>query len=61
LIHAFTSDAAAIFHVPLITAFLARRLGRSFWKWFAIGCVLPFVSVFILLLLPEIKSGETTV
>lgn len=44
---------AIFFLVPLISANLARRLGRSFGVWFALGCVLPFVSVFILLLLPD--------
>jgi hypothetical protein len=47
-----------IFCVPLTSAFFARSLGRSFWKWFAIGCVLPLVSVFILWFLPEVKQGE---
>jgi len=47
-----------VFGVPLITAFCARRFGRSFWKWFAIGCVLPIVSVYILLLLPEPKKEK---
>jgi hypothetical protein len=41
------------FLVPLISAFLAKRLGRSFKVWFLLGCVLPFISVFILLMLPE--------
>ncbi|MCX6311949.1 MAG: hypothetical protein NT084_09990 [Bacteroidetes bacterium] len=44
---------ATIFGVPMITAFCAHRFGRPFWKWFAIGCVLPLVSVFIVLMLPE--------
>jgi hypothetical protein len=47
-----------LFFVPLTTAFFARSLGRSFWKWFAIGCVLPLVSVFILWFLPEVKQKE---
>jgi hypothetical protein len=42
--------------VPLIPAFLARRLGRSFAWWFIIGCVLPIVAVFILLGLPDLSE-----
>ena len=45
-----------IFGVPLITAFYARRFGRSFKIWFVMGCMLPLISVFILLLLPEPKK-----
>jgi hypothetical protein len=45
-----------IFGVPLITAFCARRFGRSFKIWFVMGCMLPLISVFILLLLPEPKK-----
>ncbi|MDQ3108904.1 MAG: hypothetical protein M3R17_03325 [Bacteroidota bacterium] len=47
-----------LFFVPLTSAFFACSLGRSFWKWFAIGCVLPLVSVFILWFLPEIKEKK---
>ncbi|GAB3586076.1 hypothetical protein [Hymenobacter daeguensis] len=32
-----------------ITGYIAYNYGRSFWRWFAIGMVLPFVSVFIAL------------
>jgi len=42
--------------VPLITAFFARSQGRPFWKWYAVGCVLPLVSVFILFFLDEKKA-----
>jgi hypothetical protein len=48
-----------LFCVPLTSAFLAKKMGRSFWRWFAMGCVLPFISVFILLLLPEAKPAST--
>lgn len=50
---------SVIFGVPMITAFCARRFGRSFKLWFVIGCILPFISVFILLLLPELKTEES--
>ncbi|MFN8714358.1 MAG: hypothetical protein ACK5Z2_16035 [Bacteroidota bacterium] len=48
---------SVFFLVPLISAFLAKRMGRSFRVWFLLGCVLPFISVFILLLLPEKESA----
>ena len=32
-----------------ITGYIAYNYGRSFWRWFVIGMVLPFVSVFIAL------------
>lgn len=32
-----------------ITGYIAYNYGRSFWRWFALGLVLPFVSVFIAL------------
>ncbi|MCU0434451.1 MAG: hypothetical protein MUC87_13440 [Bacteroidia bacterium] len=46
---------SVFFLIPLIAAFLAKRLGRSFAIWFGIGCVLPIIAVFILLMLPEKK------
>jgi fucose permease len=52
---------AFFFLVPLTAAFLAKRLGRSFAIWFGIGCVLPIVAVFILLLLPEKKEALTEI
>ena len=32
-----------------ITGYVAYNYGRSFWRWFGLGLVLPFVSVFIIL------------
>ncbi|MBO2008097.1 hypothetical protein [Hymenobacter negativus] len=32
-----------------ITGYIAYNYGRSFWRWFGIGLLLPFVSVFIAL------------
>jgi MFS family permease len=45
---------ALIFTVSLlvfapITGYIAYNYGRSFWRWFGLGLVLPFVSVFIAL------------
>ena len=32
-----------------ITGYIAYNYRRSFWRWFGLGMVLPFVSVFIIL------------
>lgn len=32
-----------------ITGYIAYNYGRSFWRWFALGLVVPFFSVFIAL------------
>ncbi|WP_400190605.1 hypothetical protein [Hymenobacter sp. B81] len=37
--------------LPLVTGYCARSYDRSFWLWFALGCVLPIVSFFVLLAL----------
>lgn len=39
---------AALVFAP-ITGYIAYSYGRSFWRWFGVGMVLPFVSVFIAL------------
>ena len=32
-----------------ITGYIAYNYGRSFWRWFGLGLLLPFASVFIAL------------
>ena len=32
-----------------ITGYIAYNYGRSFWRWFAFGLVVPFFSVFVAL------------
>jgi hypothetical protein len=32
-----------------ITGYIAASHGRSFWRWFGLGMVLPFFSVFVAL------------
>ena len=50
--------SSIFFMPPLITALFARSLGRRFWVWFIIGCILPFISVFVLAFMPvkDIKN-----
>jgi MFS family permease len=33
-----------------LTGYIADSHGRSFWRWFGLGAILPFVSVFVVLL-----------
>lgn len=44
---------AFLLSIPLLCAYYAHSRGRSFALWFFIGCALPIVSYFILLLLPD--------
>ena len=37
--------------LPLVTGYCAASYGRSFWWWFALGWLLPFVSFSILVAL----------
>lgn len=39
---------AALVFAP-ITGYIAASHGRSFWRWFGLGLILPFVSVFVAL------------
>ncbi|SFP71736.1 hypothetical protein [Hymenobacter arizonensis] len=32
-----------------ITGYIASSHGRSFWRWFGLGIILPFASVFVAL------------
>lgn len=53
--------AGLIFYLmfPLLTGYCARQYGRSFGRWFAIGCLLPAVSFFILFVLIAINEKTT--
>ena len=42
--------------IPFSTAFFAKNTGRPFWVWFGIGCLLPVVSIIILLFLPAVNK-----
>lgn len=49
---------AVALSVPLVTGYFAKTRGRSFVFWFALCLVLPFISMFILMCLPEKISPE---
>ena len=42
--------AVSLFIFAPITGYIAYNYGRSFWRWFAFGLVVPVVSVFVALL-----------
>jgi hypothetical protein len=41
------------FMFPLIGGIMARCYGRKFWVWFCLSIPLPFISLIILLSLPD--------
>jgi len=46
---------------PVIGGCMAKCFGRKFWLWFWISLLLPFISLIILLALPDkIKSLNST-
>lgn len=34
---------------PVLTGYIAASNGRSFWRWYGLGLVLPLVSVFVVM------------
>ena len=44
------------FSCPLLSGLMARQFGRSFWGWFLIGCILPFIANIILFFLPPVNT-----
>ena len=42
---------AFLLSIPAITGYFAYSYGRSFWRWFAIGCFFPVVAQVVLALL----------
>jgi hypothetical protein len=41
----------ALSFIPILTGYCAHSRDRSFWLWFALGCVLPIASFFLLIAL----------
>jgi hypothetical protein len=39
--------------IPTVSGYYAYTRGRSFWLWFLVGTLLPGISCFILVLLPD--------
>ena len=50
------------FLFPILSGLMAISFGRKFWPWFIVGMFLPFISMIILLALPDRrKKSETPV
>ncbi len=49
MLEVLIATSSILFFMPLMTAFMAYNHGRSFWKWFGLGCVLPYLSLFVVM------------
>ena len=49
----FSIGLLFLLSIPIITAKLAKRMGRNGKIWFVIGLLLPVIATFILILLPD--------
>lgn len=50
--------AGILLSPQLIAGFLAKSMGRSFWFWFGISFILPFIAIFILVYLKDHRPGD---
>ncbi len=44
--------------IPIITSKFAKRMGRNPKTWFLIGILLPVISTFIVLFLPDLSEKK---
>lgn len=51
-----TLGTSFLLSIPITTALLARRMGRSAKKWFLIGLLLPGIATFIVFFLPDLSE-----
>jgi MFS family permease len=47
-----------LFAIPYITSRFAKRMGRNPKIWFLIGILLPVISTFIILFLPDLSEKK---
>ena len=47
MLEALIVIAAPLLFLPTLTGYYAYSHGRSFWRWFLVGCGLPFLSLLI--------------
>lgn len=47
MIELLTAILGPLFFLPLMTRYYAYSHGCPFWRWFLIGCGLPYVSLFV--------------
>ena len=46
--------------MPLMTAFITYNHGRSFWRWFGVGCALPYGSLFVIMFVMHCDRKKLT-
>jgi hypothetical protein len=46
------------FFFPVLSGLMAISFGRKFWPWFIVGVFLPFISMIILLALPDRRKKK---
>ncbi len=49
MVEALIVILAPLLFMPLMTAFMAYSHDRRFWRWFAVGSTLPYISLFIVM------------
>lgn len=47
MLEALVVLSAPLLFLPTLTGYYAHRHGRSFWRWFLVGCGLPFISLLV--------------
>lgn len=43
--------------LPLMTGWVAKASGRSFWVWAGLTCLLPGITLVALLIMPDKKKA----
>jgi hypothetical protein len=53
MLELLTAILGPLLFLPIMTGYYAYSHGRSFWRWFAIGCGLPFFSLIVVAVVVE--------
>ncbi len=61
IVDAIIVGLAFYFTFPLLTGYCAAQYGLSFKVWFGIGCVLPIISFFILMIIISFDEKTTPI
>jgi len=54
----YFSVASLLIPFPFMAGYIAKSLGRSYWFWFLLSLILPWIACFILVCLPDKSSDE---
>ena len=49
MIEVLVSILTPLFFMSLMTDYTDYSHGCSFWRWFDVGCALPYVSLFVIM------------